>query len=138
MAETTALTDIRLAVRQLCAKFGESYWLALDKDRGYPTEFVQALTESGFLTVLIPEAYGGLDMGFVSTMLVNQFKKMHVVICIPCEHIFMLSAWHDLYRCVRTEIVNDYDEISVVNTMQDIQSHPDEILDKLTTLCFGG
>ena len=56
MAETTALTDIRLAVRQLCAKFGESYWLALDKDRGYPTEFVQALTESGFLTVLIPEA----------------------------------------------------------------------------------
>lgn len=63
MAETTALTDIRLAVRQLCAKFGESYWLALDKDRGYPTEFVQALTESGFLTVLIPEAYGGSGLG---------------------------------------------------------------------------
>jgi acyl-CoA dehydrogenase len=52
-----------LAVRQLCAKFGESYWLALDKDRGYPTEFVQALTESGFLTVLIPEAYGGSGLG---------------------------------------------------------------------------
>jgi acyl-CoA dehydrogenase len=63
MAETTALTYIRLAVRQLCAKFGESYWLALDKDRGYPTEFVQALTESGFLTVLIPEAYGGSGLG---------------------------------------------------------------------------
>ena len=63
MAETTALTDIRLAVRQLCAKFGESYWLALDKNRGYPTEFVQALTESGFLTVLIPEAYGGSGLG---------------------------------------------------------------------------
>ena len=63
MAESSELTDIRQAVRQLCATFGESYWLALDKDRGYPTEFVQALTESGFLTVLIPETYGGSGLG---------------------------------------------------------------------------
>jgi len=63
MGESSELTDIRQAVRQLCATFGESYWLALDKDRGYPTEFVQALTESGFLTVLIPETYGGSGLG---------------------------------------------------------------------------
>ena len=55
--------DIREAVVRLCARFPGPYWQALDRDRTYPTEFVQALTEAGFLSVLIPEEYGGSGLG---------------------------------------------------------------------------
>ena len=72
MPEASDITEIRHAVRQLCAKFGESYWLELDRDRGYPTEFVQALTESGFLTVLIPEAYGGSGLGVYEASIIME------------------------------------------------------------------
>ena len=72
MPEASEITEIRHAVRQLCAKFGESYWLELDRDRGYPTEFVQALTESGFLTVLIPEAYGGSGLGVYEASIIME------------------------------------------------------------------
>jgi acyl-CoA dehydrogenase len=55
--------EIRDAVRKLCAGFPGQYWRDLDRDRAYPTGFVQALTEAGFLSVLIPEAYGGSGLG---------------------------------------------------------------------------
>ncbi|MDH5173550.1 MAG: acyl-CoA/acyl-ACP dehydrogenase, partial [Gammaproteobacteria bacterium] len=51
--------EIRAAVERLCAGFGGDYWRRLDADRQYPTEFVRALTEAGYLSVLIPEEYGG-------------------------------------------------------------------------------
>ena len=63
MAESADIQEIRTSVRQLCARYGEDYWLQLDRDRGYPTEFVDELTASGFLTVLIPEEYGGAGLG---------------------------------------------------------------------------
>jgi len=55
--------EIREAVRKLCARFPGPYWRALDRERAYPTEFVTALTEAGFLSVLIPEEYGGSGLG---------------------------------------------------------------------------
>ena len=55
--------DIRNAVAALCSQFPGEYWRNLDRERGYPTEFVQALTKSGFLAVLIPEEYGGSGLG---------------------------------------------------------------------------
>lgn len=55
--------EIREAVRRLCAAFPGEYWRALDRKRAYPTEFVRELTSSGFLSVLIPEEYGGSGMG---------------------------------------------------------------------------
>ncbi|HVI31090.1 acyl-CoA dehydrogenase family protein [Phenylobacterium sp.] len=55
--------EIREAVRRLCARFPGAYWRELDRERAYPTEFVQALTEAGFLSVLIPEEYGGSGLG---------------------------------------------------------------------------
>jgi alkylation response protein AidB-like acyl-CoA dehydrogenase len=61
MSET--FPEIREAVRRLCARFPGPYWQALDRERAYPTEFVQALTEAGFLSVLIPEDYGGSGLG---------------------------------------------------------------------------
>jgi alkylation response protein AidB-like acyl-CoA dehydrogenase len=46
-------------VAKLCARFPGSYWRDLDQSRSYPTDFVRALTEAGYLSVLIPEEYGG-------------------------------------------------------------------------------
>ena len=55
--------EIREAVRRLCADFPGDYWQRLDRERAYPTEFVRALTQAGFLSVLIPEEYGGSGLG---------------------------------------------------------------------------
>jgi len=60
---TQSHPDIREAVRKLCAGFPGEYWRALDRERTYPTEFVRTLTEAGFLSVLIPEEYGGSGLG---------------------------------------------------------------------------
>lgn len=54
--------DLRDAVRRICRDFPGEYWRKLDNERGYPTEFVNALTAGGFLGALIPEAYGGSGM----------------------------------------------------------------------------
>ncbi len=55
--------DIRASVRALASGFPGEYWRTLDRERGYPTAFVQAMTKAGFLSVLIPEAYGGSGLG---------------------------------------------------------------------------
>src|SRR5919197_6395053 len=57
--DADAIGQIREAVRALCSKFPGEYWRGLDRERAYPSEFVQALTEAGFLAALIPEDYGG-------------------------------------------------------------------------------
>src|SRR6476619_4173593 len=53
------LSQILESVRALCARFPGEYWRTLDRERAYPTEFVGALTDAGFLAALIPEEYGG-------------------------------------------------------------------------------
>jgi acyl-CoA dehydrogenase len=57
------LREIRDAVAKLCARFPMDYWRALDRERKYPTDFVRALTEAGWLSCLIPEPYGGAGLG---------------------------------------------------------------------------
>jgi alkylation response protein AidB-like acyl-CoA dehydrogenase len=54
--------EIREEVAKLCARFPGEYWRKLDAERAYPTEFVQALTEAGYLGALIPEEYGGAGL----------------------------------------------------------------------------
>lgn len=51
--------DLRDSVRKICEKFDENYWHELDEKSEYPHDFVNALTESGYLAALIPEEYGG-------------------------------------------------------------------------------
>jgi acyl-CoA dehydrogenase len=58
---------IREEVRKLCAGFPGEYWRKLDQVRGYPTEFVKALTEAGYLGSLIPEEYGGVGLSLSAT-----------------------------------------------------------------------
>ena len=54
---------IREAIRRICAGFPDAYWREIDKAGDYPQAFVEALTASGYLAALIPEAYGGAGLG---------------------------------------------------------------------------
>ncbi len=60
---TQSWSEIRDAVRRLCTRFPGAYWQELDRTRSYPVEFVKALTEAGYLSVLIPEEFGGSGLG---------------------------------------------------------------------------
>mgnify|MGYP001235216287 FL=1 len=62
MSQHESYSDIREAVAKLCAQFPGEYWRALDREMAYPKAFVDALTESGYLSVLIPEVYGGAGL----------------------------------------------------------------------------
>src|SRR5258708_17022219 len=55
-------SDIRDAVTKLCAQFPGEYWRKLDREMAYPSAFVDALTQAGYLSVLIPEEYGGAGL----------------------------------------------------------------------------
>ena len=65
------LGDIRQAVQRLCAGFPGEYWRELDRERAYPKAFVDTLTREGYLSVLIPEEFGGagLDMRAATAIL---------------------------------------------------------------------
>jgi len=55
----TDYTDLRAAVAKLCENFPGEYWRNLDNESAYPEEFVEALTQDGWLSILIPESFGG-------------------------------------------------------------------------------
>jgi acyl-CoA dehydrogenase len=54
--------DIRDGVRRVCERFPNEYWVKLDHAEAYPTQFVEALTETGYLAALIPETFGGAGL----------------------------------------------------------------------------
>jgi acyl-CoA dehydrogenase len=62
--------DLRQGVRQLCTRYPDQYWRELDKNEGYPTEFVQAMTAAGYLAALIPEEYGGIGVGVTEASII--------------------------------------------------------------------
>lgn len=59
LPEGQDIAQIRQSVRRLCASFAAEYWRQLDRDNAYPSDFVKALSDAGYLSVLIPEEYGG-------------------------------------------------------------------------------
>ena len=71
MMPNSTYADLRDAVGKLCAKYPGEYWRALDREMQYPTEFVQELTQAGWLSLLIPEEYGGagLPLGAAAAVL---------------------------------------------------------------------
>src|SRR3974390_2612892 len=71
--------DIRESVRDLCAKFPGEYWRALDRERAYPTAFVTALTQAGYLAALIPEEYGGSGLGISAAAAI--LEEIHATGC---------------------------------------------------------
>jgi acyl-CoA dehydrogenase len=68
-AAPAELDEIRASVRDLCARFPGEYWRALEPDI-YPEEFVDALTEHGWLAALIPEEYGGAGLGLTTASVI--------------------------------------------------------------------
>src|SRR6188474_3819182 len=73
------IAGIRQAVRALCAGFPGEYWRNLDRERAYPSEFVNALTEAGFLAALIPEEYGGSGLTLSSAVAI--MEEIHAAGC---------------------------------------------------------
>ena len=73
---SVGLTDeqqqIRDAVGAVCSDYPGEYWRKLDAAQGYPTEFVNALTEGGWLAALIPERYGGSGLGILEASLIME------------------------------------------------------------------
>ena len=61
---------IRSAVRDLCAAYPDAYWRELDRTHAYPTDFVRALTEAGWLAALIPPEYGGAGLGITEASII--------------------------------------------------------------------
>ena len=64
--------EIRDPVRALCAQFPPAYFRKLDAERGYPSEFVEALTRAGWLAALIPQEYGGSGLGITEASVIME------------------------------------------------------------------
>jgi acyl-CoA dehydrogenase len=67
--------EIREAVAKLCEGFPGEYWRECDRQTAYPTAFVQALAEGGYLSALIPEAYGGLGMPLWAAAILEEIHR---------------------------------------------------------------
>ena len=75
----TDYSDLRAAVAKLCAKYPGAYWRKLDRDMAYPADFVEELTKAGWLSVLIPEGYGGAGLPLSAAAAV--LEEMHAQGC---------------------------------------------------------
>ena len=64
--------QLRDAVRALCNAFTGEYWRKIDEERGYPEEFVKALTDAGWLAALIPEQYGGSGLSVAEASVIME------------------------------------------------------------------
>ncbi|GJG94995.1 acyl-CoA dehydrogenase family protein [Cupriavidus pauculus] len=64
--------EIREAVRDLCQQFDSAYWQRIEEHNGFPEEFVQALTQAGWLSALIPEAYGGSGLPLTAASVIME------------------------------------------------------------------
>ncbi|MGF6288203.1 MULTISPECIES: acyl-CoA dehydrogenase family protein [Paraburkholderia] len=64
--------DIREAVRDLCQQFCGEYFRKIDEARGYPEEFVDALTKAGWLAALIPQDFGGSGLGLTEASVIME------------------------------------------------------------------
>ena len=64
--------EIRDAVRALCVQYPDAYFRKIDQERGYPEDFVNALTQAGWLAALIPQAYGGPGLSMAEASVIME------------------------------------------------------------------
>jgi alkylation response protein AidB-like acyl-CoA dehydrogenase len=69
---TDEYQEIREQIQKLCAQYPGEYWRDLDTKREYPTAFVKALAEAGYLSVLIPEEFGGSGLGITAAAVIME------------------------------------------------------------------
>ena len=70
LASTDGQEPIRTSVREVCRKYSDAYWRELDIQGAYPDDFVQELTQLGWLAALIPEEYGGSGLGITEASII--------------------------------------------------------------------
>ncbi|MBD1380975.1 acyl-CoA dehydrogenase family protein [Metabacillus arenae] len=70
MMDNTFHEELRHSVRAVCQDYPDSYWRELDAKREYPEEFVNVITKAGFLSALIPEQYGGSELGITEASII--------------------------------------------------------------------
>ncbi len=70
--QADAYQDIRDAIRDLCTQFPAEYFRKVDEERAYPEEFVNALTEAGWLAALIPQEYGGSGLSLTEASVIME------------------------------------------------------------------
>lgn len=71
--------EIRVSVRKICTGYPGAYWRDLEAREGYPTEFVKALTQAGYLAALIPEEYGGTGLPLRAAAVI--LEEIHAAGC---------------------------------------------------------
>jgi acyl-CoA dehydrogenase len=71
-AYSSTQKEIAAAVRGLCERFPAQYWRRCDAETAYPQEFVDAMTQAGWLAALIPEAYGGSGLSLMDACVILQ------------------------------------------------------------------
>lgn len=71
-SQTSPLEQLRQQTRLLCAQFPNEYWRETDRNRRYPKEFVDTLTEARLLSALIPAEYGGLGLGLTEASVIME------------------------------------------------------------------
>jgi acyl-CoA dehydrogenase len=70
--DTITEDELRSGVRELCDRFPDEYWRRVDREEAYPKEFVDALTEAGWLAALIPAEYGGAGLGITQAAVIME------------------------------------------------------------------
>jgi alkylation response protein AidB-like acyl-CoA dehydrogenase len=70
--DTITEDELRSGVRELCDRFPDEYWRGIDREEAYPQEFVDALTEAGWLAALIPAEYGGAGLGITQASVIME------------------------------------------------------------------
>ena len=71
-AESNRYQDVRDGVRALCEQYPDEYHRRIDAKRGYPEEFVKALTDAGWMAAMIPQEYGGSGLGLAEASVIME------------------------------------------------------------------
>jgi len=72
VAFTDEQEQLRDAVRRICERFPDEYWLAKDRDGGFPHDFHRAFADAGWLGIAMPEEFGGAGLGITEAALMMQ------------------------------------------------------------------
>jgi acyl-CoA dehydrogenase len=87
LADTEQRVAIRDAVRALCDKFGDDYWLARDRTATFPFEFHKAVAQAGWLGIAMPEEYGGAGLGITEAAIMMQTVAGSAGVFAACSTI---------------------------------------------------
>ena len=97
------IAQIRDSVRRLCETFTPDYWRQLDRESAYPSAFVKALSDAGYLSVLIPEAYGGAGLSLSAAAAILEEVQRAGANGAAC-HAQVLRFLETLVGLVRTSL----------------------------------